>query len=47
MSSLHLVGQREERGRSTATAKTAGAVIRRVSETSDGPLLGVLRGGFR
>ncbi|NYE44172.1 hypothetical protein [Streptomyces fulvorobeus] len=35
--------QREERGRRTATANTAGAVITKVSETSDGPPRGAFR----
>ncbi|MEE1742698.1 hypothetical protein PUR49_40165 [Streptomyces sp. BE147] len=41
------LGQRDERGRSTATANTAGAVISKVRETSDGPLPGALRAALR
>lgn len=39
--------QREERGRSTATASTAGAVISSVSVTGESSELGFLRGGMR
>ncbi|SCE59349.1 hypothetical protein GA0115261_109236 [Streptomyces sp. OspMP-M43] len=40
-------GQRDDRGRSTATANTAGAVMSSVRDTSEGPLRGCLRVGLR
>jgi len=44
---MSVSGVHRERGRSTATANTAGAVITKVSETSEVWRSGVLRTGLR